>query len=270
MLNTNQEIIIKALFASNTTAEARESVQDVLSAAQFNSGLGALKRAGYINKKEDGNYEITELAHDEIEFEETAQPVQVEEVTPVVVEGEVMAGEVVVATPVVEEVVTLDGEFEVTSEVDSPIVELYAPMVYSHYQPVIAPKAAKRGRKPKAEKPVKPTKMSDEELEAKHKEFMAALNINPEFIRVVEWIGKSAISTRINKNANRIKAVECYKAGYYRVYTGKVSEELFAKFEEIADEIKIPEHGQTHLINIKYDESKVELIKELLGEIVMG
>lgn len=268
MLNTNQEIIIKSLFAFNTTAEARESVLDVLSAAQFNSGLGALKRAGYIVKKDDGNYEITDLANDEIEFEEFAQPVTKE------IKGDVVAAEIMVVEPKVEAAPeVLDGDFEVVSEIDSPIVELYAPMVYSHYQAVAALKPTKAPRKPRGEKKeAKPKveKMSEDELMNIHDEFINQMGINQDFVRSLDTTGGSWFATRFSKNENRIKALETFKNGNHRVYLGKVSDELFAEFAAIADRVKTATNQMTHYMDFKFGSENLAKVKELLGEIVVS
>ena len=220
MLNTNQEIILNALFALNTTAEARDSVADVLSAAQFNSGLGALKRMGYIEKKEDGNYTLTQAAHDEMEFEETAQPVQtesvqVEEVKEV--EGVVVAAEVMVVdnTPVESEVI--DVEVEVVSEVDTPLVELYAPMVYSHYQPVKVMEEPKKTRK--QSKSTKVT-MDDEQFNEVVASVLDILGNQCSLaIRMVEEKPKVTY-IRFDRNSAKIRAIEIHKSGIFRVYAG--------------------------------------------------
>lgn len=242
MLNTNQEIILNALFALNTTAEARDSVVDVLSAAQFNSGLGALKRMGYIEKKEDGNYALTQAAHDEIEFEETAQPVQtesvqVEEIKEV--EGVVVAAEVMVIdnTPVESEVI--DVEVEVVSEVDTPLVELYAPMVYSHYQPVKAMEEPKKTRK--ASKSTKVT-MNDDEFDHIVNITMATLNATMGGLTIRSTEEKPKVTyIRFDRNAAKIRAIEIHKSGIFRVYAGgkigieALHEELASMVTEIKD-----------------------------------
>lgn len=219
MLNTNQEIILNALFALNTTAEARDSVADILSAAQFNSGLGALKRMGFIEKKEDGNYTLTQAAHDEIEFEETAQPVVTQEAKVEVkeVEGVVVAAEVMVVdnTPVESEVIDVDHE--VVSEVDTPLVELYAPMVYSHYMPVKAMEEPKKTRK--ASKSTKVT-MDDEQF---NELVESTLNIlrDQQSLAIRSTEEKPKVTyIRFDRNPAKIRAIEIHKSGIFRVYAG--------------------------------------------------
>lgn len=243
MLNTNQEIIIKALFALNTTAEARDSVSDVLSAAQFNSGLGALKRMGFIEKKEDGNYAITDAAHDEIEFEETAQPISVEikiDIPVVVeeVEGELMNAEVMVVETTIDETPVIDVEHEVVSEVDTPLVS-YAPMVYTHYLPVLESKEQKKSRK--QSKTTKVT-VADDDFEHIVNVAMATLRATMGGLTIRSTEEKPKVTyIRFDRNPAKIRAIEIHKSGIFRVYAGgkigieALHEELASMVTEIKD-----------------------------------